>query len=45
MQVANLQLVTLALIQSSAMLSDGATIVGQTRTKNQKPSASVIDMC
>ena len=44
MQVTNLQLVTPALIRSSAVLNDGATIVGLPRTKNQKRSASVIDM-
>ena len=44
MQVTNFQLVMAALIGSSAMLNDGATIVGLLRTKNQKRSASVIDM-
>ena len=39
-----LQLATPALIRSSAMLNDGATIVGPTRTKKQKRSAFVIDM-
>ena len=43
MQVTNLLLVTPALIRFSAILNDGASIVGFLRTKNQKRSASVID--
>ena len=39
----NLQLVTPALIRSSAMVNDGAIFVDLPRTKNQKRSASVID--
>ena len=44
MQVTDSQLATPALVRSSAMLKDGATIVGLTRTKNRKRSASVIDI-
>ena len=44
MQVTNLQLVAPALIRSSAILIDGATIVSLPRIRNQKRSEFVIDM-